>query len=168
MDVGRGGGSCHTDCDCPLCAPYCSTSGFCQNHQRAGRTFCSQASTSTGPASTSTPACPPLPGEPAPPGCNKRFVEASGGDIPCQEVDDCPQSLAWWCDEWRPDDPDACDVLDGKLPLDVTMSRCDNNKCIFEADWRGVWVWCVDRNNNNTLRIVKGHTNDIKVAATIL
>ena len=22
-------------------------------------------------------------------------------------------------------------------------------------------MWCVDRNNNNTLRIVKGHTNDM-------
>ena len=91
VDVGRGGGSCHTDCDCPLCAPYCSTSGFCQNHQRAGRTFCSLASASTGPASTSTPACPPLPGEPAPPGCNKRFVEDSA-DIPCWDDTDCPSS----------------------------------------------------------------------------
>ena len=44
----------------------------------------------------------------------------------------------------------------------MTMSRCDNNRCIFEADWRGVWVWCIDRNNNN-LRIVDGRYDDIKV-----
>ena len=37
VDVGRGSGSCDTDCDCPLCAPYCSTAGYCQDHQRTGR-----------------------------------------------------------------------------------------------------------------------------------
>ena len=31
-----GPGSCSTDCDCPLCSPFCSTSGYCQNHQRHG------------------------------------------------------------------------------------------------------------------------------------
>ena len=30
-------GSCNTDCDCPSCSPFCSNSGFCQNHQNAGR-----------------------------------------------------------------------------------------------------------------------------------
>merc|ERR1711936_1345209 len=69
VDVGRGSGSCNSDCDCPLCAPYCSTSGYCQNHQRAGRRRCSSASASTGTASASTgtasastgttSACPP-------------------------------------------------------------------------------------------------------------
>ena len=156
VDVGRGSGSCNSDCDCPLCAPFCSTSGYCQNHQRAGRRKCSpdSASTSTEPVS----ACPPLVGDPAPPGCNKTFVEDSDGDIPCQEYDDCPQSRAWWCDEWKPEIPDACAVL----PADVTMSRCDNNRCIFEADWAGIWAWCIDRNNNN-LRIVDGRYDDIKV-----
>merc|ERR1711953_1112403 len=156
VDVGRGSGSCNSDCDCPLCAPYCSTSGYCQNHQRAGRRKCSQATTTTTTTTTgSASACPPLLGDPAPPGCNKTFYEDSYGHIPCQDYDDCPQSIAWWCDEWKPDIPDACDVL----PADVTMSRCQENRCIFEADWRGVWVWCVDRNNNNILRIMDGTTN---------
>merc|ERR1712045_581683 len=62
VDVGRGSGSCNTDCDCPLCAPYCSTSGYCQNHQRAGRRKCTSASAST------SPACPPLLGDPTSPG----------------------------------------------------------------------------------------------------
>ena len=39
------------------------------------------------------------------------------------------------------------------------VRRCQENRCIFEADWRGVWVWCVDRNNNNILRIMDGTTN---------
>merc|ERR1711997_455112 len=63
VDVGRGSGSCNSDCDCPLCAPYCSTSGYCQNHQRAGRRKCSPPSASTGTASASSgpvSACPPL------------------------------------------------------------------------------------------------------------
>jgi len=37
VDVGLGKGSCNTDCDCPLCSPFCSTSGYCQNHEFAGR-----------------------------------------------------------------------------------------------------------------------------------
>jgi len=37
VDVGRGPGSCNTDCDCPLCSPFCSTSGYCQNHKFSGR-----------------------------------------------------------------------------------------------------------------------------------
>merc|ERR1711936_650423 len=84
VDVGRGSGSCNSDCDCPLCAPYCSSSGgYCQNHQRAGRRKCSPPS-----------ACPPLLGDPAPPGCNKTFVEDSDGGIPCKDNNDCPQSKA--------------------------------------------------------------------------
>ena len=84
MDVGRGSGSCNSDCDCPLCAPFCSTSGYCQNHQRAGRRKCTSDSAyaSTEPVS----ACPPLLGDPAPPGCNKTFVEDSDGGIPCQSL----------------------------------------------------------------------------------
>ena len=86
VDVGRGSGSCNSDCDCPLCAPFCSTWGYCQNHQRAGRRKCSpdSASTSTEPVS----ACPPLLGDPAPPGCDKTF--AGDGDIPCWDDTDCP------------------------------------------------------------------------------
>merc|ERR1711953_402204 len=34
-------------------------------------------------------ACPPLLGEPAPPGCNKTFVQESDG-IPCTDDTDCP------------------------------------------------------------------------------
>ena len=29
-------GSCTYDCDCPACAPYCSTSGFCQETTNYG------------------------------------------------------------------------------------------------------------------------------------
>ena len=157
MNVGRGSGSCNTDCDCPLCAPYCSTSGYCQNHQMAGRRKCSSASTST------STACPPVLGDPVPPGCNKTFVEDTEGDVPCLDDNDCPQSLAWYCTEWKPDIPEACHQPEA-LPSDVTMSRCEKNRnrCIFEADWRGVWVWCVDT-TRNYLRIVDGRTNDIKV-----
>lgn len=135
VDVGRGSGSCNSDCDCPLCAPFCSTSGYCQNHQRVGRRKCTSdsASASTEPVS----ACPPLLGDPAPPGCNKTFVEDSDGGIPCQsqyatvdgrwrdQYDDCPQSQAWWCDEWKPEIPDACQLPPSHpdaLPPDVTMS----------------------------------------------
>jgi len=35
------------------------------------------------------PACPPLLGDPAPPGCNKTFVQESDG-IPCTDDTDCP------------------------------------------------------------------------------
>ena len=72
VDVGRGGGSCHTDCDCPLCAPYCSTSGFCQNHQRAGRRkipICE--------AQLQTSLC-----------CNKNFTEGNTGDVSAQDYYD--------------------------------------------------------------------------------
>ena len=145
VDVGRGAGSCNSDCDCPLCAPYCSTSGYCQDHQRAGRRKCTSAS-----------ACPPLVGDPAPPGCNKTFVEDSYGGIPCQDYDDCPQSQAWWCDQWKPDVPDACD----NLPVDVTLSRCQENRCTFVADW--YWGWCLDT-GSNSVRIVDIRFNEIKV-----
>jgi len=30
VDVGRGPGSCDSNLDCPCCAPFCSTSGYCQ------------------------------------------------------------------------------------------------------------------------------------------
>ena len=98
VDVGRGSGSCNSDCDCPLCAPYCSNPGYCQNHQRAGRSKCSPASASTGTASASTgttsastgpvSSCPPLLGDPAPPGCDKTFADDEG--IPCWDDTDCP------------------------------------------------------------------------------
>ena len=35
VDAGRGPGSCNSDSGCPLCAPFCSRSGYCQN-QRQG------------------------------------------------------------------------------------------------------------------------------------
>ena len=96
MDVGRGSGSCNSDCDCPLCAPFCSTWGYCQNHQRAGRRKCSPAS-----------ACPPLVGDPAPPGCNKTF--ADDGDIPCWDDTDCPNPRTCQnniCNLFIPQSPD--------------------------------------------------------------
>merc|ERR1711874_519233 len=152
VDVGRGAGSCNSDCDCPLCAPFCSTSGYCQNHQRAGRRRCSSASASASTGSAS--ACPPLLGDPAPPGCNKTFVEDSYGDIPCQDEDDCPQSKKWWCNEWKP-----LDCAFG-LPTDATIGRCWTDRCTFEAD-EGFWTWCMDT-DTTTLRIVEQRTYEIK------
>ena len=32
-----GSGSCDTDCDCPLCAPFCSDYGYCQENTSNGR-----------------------------------------------------------------------------------------------------------------------------------
>ena len=33
-----GSGSCNTDCDCPLCAPFCSQQwGYCQENTNNGR-----------------------------------------------------------------------------------------------------------------------------------
>merc|ERR1711953_126704 len=36
-------------------------------------------------------ACPPLVGDPTPPGCNKTFVLDSDGGIPCWDNTDCPE-----------------------------------------------------------------------------
>jgi hypothetical protein len=33
VDAGRGAGSCDNDNGCPACAPFCSRSGYCQNHR---------------------------------------------------------------------------------------------------------------------------------------
>ena len=30
VDVGRGEGSCNSNLDCPCCAPFCSSAGYCQ------------------------------------------------------------------------------------------------------------------------------------------
>jgi hypothetical protein len=35
VDAGRGPGSCNSDSGCPLCAPFCSRAGYCQNHQQS-------------------------------------------------------------------------------------------------------------------------------------
>ena len=35
--VSSGSGSCNTDCDCPLCAPFCSKWGYCQENTSNGR-----------------------------------------------------------------------------------------------------------------------------------
>ena len=40
VDVGRGKGSCNTDCDCPRCAPFCSKYGYCQSNKRMGQKKC--------------------------------------------------------------------------------------------------------------------------------
>ena len=93
VDVGRGSGSCNTDCDCPLCAPFCSKSGgFCQNHQNSGRRKCLVSDKSTA-------ACPPLIGDPSPPGCNLTFVQDVNGEFPCETSDDCPMGFGWWDDQ---------------------------------------------------------------------
>ena len=93
VDVGRGSGSCNTDCDCPLCAPFCSRSGgFCQNHQNSGRRKCLVSDKSTA-------ACPPLIGDPSPPGCNLTFVQDVDGEFPCEDISDCPMGFDWWEDQ---------------------------------------------------------------------
>ena len=35
-------------------------------------------------------ACPPLIGDPSPPGCNKTFIQDVNGEFPCETNDDCP------------------------------------------------------------------------------
>ena len=136
MDVGRGSGSCNSDCDCPLCAPYCSTSGYCQNHQRAGRRKCSPPSAATGPASASTgqvPACPPLLGDPAPPGCDKTFADDEG--IPCWDNTDCPDPGTCQnelCNFWvvpdydcgDPGDPGCVELVDAFYECKRTEPDC--------------------------------------------
>ena len=130
MNVGRGSGSCNTDCDCPPCAPFCSNSGYCQNHQRAGSRICTSASASTGPAS----ACPPLLGDPAPPGCNKTFAE--DGNIPCWDNTDCPDPGTCQnelCNFWRrvpnpdcgdPGDPGCVELVDAFYECKRTEPDC--------------------------------------------
>ena len=91
VDVGRGKGSCNTDCDCPLCSPFCSTSGFCQNHKFAGRRkialdLCPQPAL---PPKVEA-SCPPVPGGQATPGCDLTLIQDNYGQIDCQEDDDCP------------------------------------------------------------------------------
>ena len=36
VNAGGGTGSCNDDWDCPSCAPYCSTSGYCQETSQHG------------------------------------------------------------------------------------------------------------------------------------
>ena len=90
--VGRGSGSCNTDCDCPLCAPFCSRSGYCQNHQNSGRRKCLASDKATA-------ACPPLIGDPSPQGCNLTFVQDVDGEFPCEDISDCPMGFDWWEDQ---------------------------------------------------------------------
>ena len=95
VDVGRGQGSCNTDCDCPLCAPFCSRDGgFCQNNKRTGRRkialdLCPQK---TQPAQSSSieASCPALPGGEATPGCDLTLIQDNDGQIDCRVDDDCP------------------------------------------------------------------------------
>ena len=35
--ITAGYNSCHTDCDCPACAPFCSTHGYCRRDGSQGR-----------------------------------------------------------------------------------------------------------------------------------
>ena len=83
VDVGRGTGSCNTNCDCPGCAPFCSNAGFCQTTASSGQTPCLNRPT--------TPAtCPPLLGDPAPAGCTDYFIQDRYGLISCQSDAHCP------------------------------------------------------------------------------
>ena len=106
VDVGRGKGSCNTDCDCPLCSPFCSTSGFCQNHKFAGRRkialdLCPQETQpQTQPALPPEveASCPPVPGGQATPGCDLTLIQDNYGQIDCQEDDDCPYRYSVFID----------------------------------------------------------------------
>jgi len=40
VDVGEGAGSCTNDCSCPPCAPFCSSSGYCQQTSKYGQRAC--------------------------------------------------------------------------------------------------------------------------------
>ena len=42
------------------------------------------------------PSCPPLIGDPSPPGCNLTFVRDVDGEFPCETSDDCPMGYGWW------------------------------------------------------------------------
>ena len=91
VDVGRGPGSCNTDCDCPLCAPFCSKHGFCQNNKNSGRRkiaahLCPQK---TQPSNIEA-SCPAVPGGEATPGCNLTLIQDYNGQIDCRVDDDCP------------------------------------------------------------------------------
>ena len=48
---------------------------------------------------TATAACPPLIGDPSPPGCNKTFVQDVNGEFPCEDLFDCPMDRDWWEDQ---------------------------------------------------------------------
>ena len=41
VDVGRGPGSCNSDCDCLPCSPFCNSGGFCSHQDSPGRKKCS-------------------------------------------------------------------------------------------------------------------------------
>jgi len=140
VDVGRGSGSCNTDCDCPLCAPFCSKSGgYCQNHQRNGRRKCLASDKSTA-------ACPPLIGDPSPPGCNLTFVRDVNGEFPCEDTSDCPMGYDWWADQ-----PDG-----GREDTKRTYGSCgtpwlgdvEEKKCKFVSSNSGWFAPCFNEDDN--------------------
>merc|ERR1712130_526659 len=133
VDVGRGTGSCNTDCDCPSCSPFCSKSGYCQNHESSGR----RKILKTECVKDSVMACPPPLGSIAPPGCNKTFVKDVNGFISCNDALDCPQSPDFW------DDVDE-DLRRSKDASDITVGYCRNNKCSFQSTNSGQWYLCKD------------------------
>lgn len=47
VDVGRGPGSCDSDCQCQPCAPFCNAQGFCSQEDSPGRKQCSLSSNKT-------------------------------------------------------------------------------------------------------------------------
>ena len=66
--------------------------------------------------------CPPLAGNPSPPGCSKTFIEDDDGDIPCQEDLDCPENKDWWIEE-------GCSI-NGNGTL-VFYGICDLSVCSY-------------------------------------
>ena len=44
VDVGRGTGTCNDNCDCPPCAPFCSSGGYCQQTKTYGQRQCQLSS----------------------------------------------------------------------------------------------------------------------------
>ena len=141
VDVGRGSGSCNTDCDCPLCSPFCSRAGYCQNHQRSGRRKieadkCNKAGGGS---------CPPPLGSPASPGCNLTFFEDVNGVITCNASADCPQGYDWWKE--GVDGDNQCGNFDNP-----TFGRCQDHKCKFLSSNCGWFAPCFTSEDNLIIR----------------
>ena len=64
----------------PAGTSWCSTKVDRRGvHVKGSYKFCS-----------SPTSCPPPPGESPPPGCSLTFIQDQGGEIDCQEDEDCP------------------------------------------------------------------------------
>jgi len=94
----------------------------------------------------STAVCPPLIGDPSPPGCNLTFVQDVDGEFPCETSDDCPMGYGWW-DE-QPEGICANPTTDGRR----TYAACNEKKCNFQASDCGYFVWCFDEDENMIIK----------------